>query len=72
MTGTLLDLTAKLVSIDSTNPSLSSTGAGEEEIAAFVADWCRDQALDVRIIDADGRPNVVAIAKGTGAVGRSS
>ena len=70
MTGTLLDLTEKLVSIDSTNPSLSSTGAGEEEIAAFVADWCRDQALDVRIIDADGRPNVVAIAKGTGG-GRS-
>ena len=70
MTGTLLDLTAKLVSIDSTNPSLSSTGAGEEEIAAFVADWCRDQALDVRIIDADGRPNVVAIVKGTGG-GRS-
>ena len=28
MTGTLLDLTAKLVSIDSTNPSLSSTGDG--------------------------------------------
>ena len=54
MTGTLLDLTEKLVSIDSTNPSLSSTGAGEEKIAAFVADWCRDQALDVRIIDADG------------------
>ena len=70
MTGTLLDLTAKLVSIDSTNPSLSSTGTGEEEIAAFVADWCRYQALDVRIIDADGRPNVVAIAKGTGG-GRS-
>lgn len=67
---TLPDLTAKLVSIDSTNPSLSSTGAGESEIAAFVADWCRDQDLDVRIIDADGRPNVVAIARGTGG-GRS-
>ncbi len=70
MSSMLLDLTAKLVSIDSTNPSLSSTGAGEAEIAAFVADWCRDQALDVRIIDADGRPSVVAIAKGTGG-GRS-
>ena len=69
MTTPLLELTAKLVSIDSTNPSLSSTGAGEEEIAAFVADWCRDQALDVRIIDADGGPNVVAIAEGYG--GRS-
>ena len=70
MTSTLPDLTAKLVSIDSTNPSLVSSGAGEAEIAAFVADWCRDQALDVRIIEADGRPNVVAVAKGTGG-GRS-
>ncbi len=70
MTSPILELTAKLVSIDSTNPSLSSTGAGEVEIAAFVADWCRDQALDVRIIDADGRPSVVAIARGAGG-GRS-
>ena len=70
MTSSLLELTAKLVSIDSTNPSLSSTGAGEEKIAAFVADWCRDQTPDVRIIDTGGRPNVVAIARGTGG-GRS-
>ncbi len=70
MASELPDLTAKLVSIDSTNPSLSPTGAGEAEIAAFVADWCRDQTPDVRIIDADGRPSVVAIARGTGG-GRS-
>ncbi len=70
MANPLLDLTAKLVSIDSTNPSLSSTGAGEVEIAAFVADWCQDQALDVRIVDADGRASVVAVARGTGG-GRS-
>lgn len=66
MASSLLDLTAKLVSIDSTNPSLSPTGAGEAEIAAFVADWCRDQTPDVRIVNADGRPSVVAIARGTG------
>ena len=70
MTSPLLGLTAKLVSIDSTNPALSPAGAGEAEIAAFVADWCRDQTPDVRIIDADGRPSVVAIARGTGG-GRS-
>ncbi len=66
----LQELTEKLVSIDSTNPSLSSTGAGEEEIAAFVADWCRDRSLDVWIVDAEGRPNVVAVARGSGG-GRS-
>ena len=66
MTSTLQELTAKLVSIDSTNPSLSPTAAGEKEIAAFVADWCLDRSLDVRIVDADGRPSVVAVARGTG------
>ncbi|MCY3555015.1 MAG: ArgE/DapE family deacylase [Gemmatimonadetes bacterium] len=66
MTSTLQELTARLVSIDSTNPSLSPDAAGEQEIAAFVADWCRDRSLDVRIVDADGRPSVVAVARGTG------
>lgn len=66
----LQDLTEKLVSIDSTNPSLSQAGAGEAEIAAFVADWCRDRSLDVRIVDAEGRPSVVAVARGSGG-GRS-
>lgn len=70
MTSALQELTAKLVSIDSTNPSLSPSAAGEKEIAAFVADWCRDRSLDVRIVDADGRPSVVAVARGTGG-GRS-
>ncbi|MXW06043.1 MAG: ArgE/DapE family deacylase [Gemmatimonadetes bacterium] len=70
MTSTLQELTAKLVSIDSTNPTLSPTAAGEKEIAAFVADWCRDRSLDVRIVDADGRPSVVAVARGNGG-GRS-
>ena len=70
MMSALQELTAKLVSIDSTNPSLSPAAAGEQEIAAFVADWCRDRSLDVRIVDADGRPSVVAVARGTGG-GRS-
>ena len=70
MTSMLQELTARLVSIDSTNPTLSPTSAGEKEIAAYVADWCRDRSLDVRIVDADGRPSVVAVARGTGG-GRS-
>ncbi len=70
MTSMLHELTAELVSIDSTNPSLSAAAAGEKEIAAFVTDWCRDRSLDVRIVDADGRPSVVAVARGTGG-GRS-
>lgn len=70
MTSELQDLTERLVSIDSTNPSLSQAGAGEAEIAAFVADWCRDRSLDVRIVDAEGRPSVVAVARGSGG-GRS-
>lgn len=70
MTSTLQELTARLVSIDSTNPSLSPDAAGEQEIAGFVADWCRDRSLDVRNVDADGRPSVIAVARGTGG-GRS-
>lgn len=70
MTSMLQELTARLVSIDSTNPTLSPDAAGEKEIAAYVADWCRDRSLDVRIVDADGRPSVVAVARGTGG-GRS-
>ena len=70
MTSILQKLTARLVSIDSTNPTLSPGAAGEKEIAAYVADWCRDRSLDVRIVDADGRPSVVAVARGTGG-GRS-
>ena len=70
MASELQDLTERLVSIDSTNPSLSQDGAGEAEIAAFVADWCRDRSLDVRIVDAEGRPSVVAVARGSGG-GRS-
>ncbi len=70
MTSMLQKLTARLVSIDSTNPTLSPGAAGEKEIAAYVADWCRDRSLDVRIVDADGRPSVVAVARGTGG-GRS-
>jgi acetylornithine deacetylase/succinyl-diaminopimelate desuccinylase-like protein len=37
----LTELARRLVSIDSVNPDLVPGGAGEREIAEFVADWLR-------------------------------
>jgi acetylornithine deacetylase len=69
--GLLAELTGQLVAIDSTNPDLGPGGAGEERIAAFVADWLRGAGLEVEVREAaPGRPNVVGIARGSGG-GRS-
>jgi acetylornithine deacetylase len=70
----LTELSCELVAIDSVNPDLVPGGAGEERIAAFVADWLRDAGLEV-VIDAPAgadppRPSVVAFARGRGG-GRS-
>ena len=46
-------------------------GAGEAEIARFIADWLEKAGLEVELVEtAPGRPNVVGIARGTGG-GRS-
>jgi acetylornithine deacetylase len=67
----LAELLAQLVAIDSVNPSLVAGGAGEGEIAAFVAGWLEGAGLDVSVREAaPGRPNVIATARGTGG-GRS-
>ncbi len=67
----IAELIGQLVAIDSTNPDLVPGGAGEAELAQFVATWLERAGLDVRLEDvAPGRPNVVAIAPGTGG-GRS-
>jgi acetylornithine deacetylase len=64
---TLAELTAQLVAIDSTNPDLVADGAGEAEIAAFVADWLREAGLEVEVHEpVPGRPSVIGIARGTG------
>jgi acetylornithine deacetylase len=64
-------LLGELVAIDSVNPDLVPGGAGETEIAAYVAQWLADAGLDVETIEAaPGRPSVVGIARGTGG-GRS-
>ena len=65
------ELLGALVAIDSVNPSLVAGGAGEREIAGFVADWSRAAGLEVEVLEATpGRPSVVVRALGTGG-GRS-
>jgi acetylornithine deacetylase len=65
------ELVAALVAIDSVNPDLVPGGAGEAEIASFVAGWLGEAGLDVELDEAAaGRPSVVAVARGTGG-GRS-
>jgi acetylornithine deacetylase len=67
----LADLLSRLVAIDSVNPDLVLGGAGEGEIAAFVADWLSEAGLEVVLQEtAPGRPNVVAAVRGAGG-GRS-
>jgi acetylornithine deacetylase len=63
----VIELTSRLVAIDSINPSLAPGGAGEGEIAAFVADWARAAGLDVQVLErVRGRPSVVVRARGSG------
>jgi acetylornithine deacetylase len=65
------DLLAQLVAIDSVNPALVPGGAGEAEIAAFVAAWLTERGLEVTVDEPlAGRPSVVGVARGTGG-GRS-
>jgi acetylornithine deacetylase len=60
-------LLAQLVAIDSVNPSLVPGGAGEAEIARFVAGWAEEAGLRVEIVEpVAGRPSVVATAGGRG------
>jgi acetylornithine deacetylase len=60
-------LLAELVSIDSVNPALVPDGAGEAEIARFVARWAEEAGLTVQIVEpVPGRPSVVATASGRG------
>jgi acetylornithine deacetylase len=65
------ELTARLVEIESINPDVVSGGSGEAAVARFVAEWCERAGLETSLEDAaPGRPNVIAIARGTGG-GRS-
>lgn len=64
-------LLRQLVAIDSVNPDLVPGGAGEQEIARFVAGWLEQAGVEVVWDEAlAGRPNVVGIVRGSGG-GRS-
>ena len=65
----LVELAARLVAIDSINPALVPGGAGEREIASFVAGWCAERGLEVEVVGGD-RPSVIATRRGSGG-GRS-
>jgi acetylornithine deacetylase len=67
MTAEVVELVSQLVAIDSVNPSLVDGGAGEGEIAAFVAGWARDRGLDAHVLEQTaGRPSVLVRASGSG------
>ena len=64
---TLRALVADLVAIDSVNPQLVPGGAGELEIARFIAGWLEAAGVEARIDEiAPGRANVTGVARGTG------
>ena len=63
----LVELTSALVAIDSVNPALVPGGAGESEIAAFVAGWARAAGLQAEVLEGTpGRPSVIVRARGSG------
>jgi acetylornithine deacetylase len=56
----VIDLISRLVAIDSVNPALVPGGAGETEIARFVAAWAEANGLAAEWLEATpGRPSVV-------------
>jgi acetylornithine deacetylase len=63
----LIELLGELVAIDSVNPALVAGGAGEAEIAAFIAGWARGADLEAQLLEQTaGRPSVIVRCRGTG------
>ncbi|HZQ81960.1 MAG TPA: M20/M25/M40 family metallo-hydrolase [Gaiellaceae bacterium] len=62
----ITELLSQLVAIDSVNPSLVDGGAGEREVADFVAEWGRAAGLEVDVVGSPARPSVVLRARGRG------
>ena len=64
-------LLAQLVAIDSINPNLVPGGAGESDIAHFVANWLGEAGVEVTLDEpVPGRVSVIGTVHGTGG-GRS-
>lgn len=65
------ELAGRLVEIESINPDIVAGGSGEGGVARFVAEWCERAGLYTSLSEpSPGRPNVIAIARGSGG-GRS-
>jgi acetylornithine deacetylase len=63
----LVELTSRLVEIDSVNPDLVPGGAGEAEAAAFVAEWAGSEGLHAEVLEASpGRPSVLVRSRASG------
>jgi len=63
----LRELVGELVAIDSVNPDLVPGGAGEMEIARFIAGWLEASGVEAHIDEiAPRRANVIGVARGTG------
>jgi acetylornithine deacetylase len=61
------ELAARLIAVDSVNPTLVPAGGGEDAAARVLADWLERAGLEVHVDEvAPGRPNVVAVARGSG------
>ena len=61
------ELAAQLVAVDSVNPTLVPAGGGEAAAARLLAEWLERAGLEVSVHEVvPGRPNVVAVARGSG------
>ncbi|MBS1859510.1 MAG: ArgE/DapE family deacylase [Acidobacteria bacterium] len=66
-----LETLARLVRINSINPTLAPDAPGEREIAGFVAEWLRASGVEAEIVEpAAGRTSVLGRVRGSGG-GRS-
>jgi acetylornithine deacetylase len=62
-----VELLERLVAIDSVNPTLVPGGAGEIELARFVAGWFEERGIEVELEElGSGRANVVGRVRGSG------
>ncbi len=63
----ITSLLGELVAIDSINPDLVPGGAGEGEIARFVAGWLEQAGIEVEWDEpVIGRPSIVGVVHGSG------
>lgn len=66
-TNEVIRLTSEMIGIDSTNPWLIPGGAGEAEIASFIANWLNHLGIEPKLEEVeDGRSNLIARLPGSG------